>query len=36
MIIIAALVTVLRQREFSHVAALGIFTAFLVIAATRS
>jgi hypothetical protein len=36
MIIVAALVTVLRQRGFSHVAALGVFTAFLVIAATPS
>ena len=33
-IIAAAIVTVLRRREFSHVAPLGAFAALLVLAAT--
>lgn len=32
-IIAAAVVTVLRHREFSHLAPLGVFTALLVLAA---
>ena len=36
MIIAAAIVTVLRRRELSHTAPLGVFAALLVIAATTS
>ena len=33
-IIVVAIVTVLRRREFSHMAPLGVFAALLVLAAT--
>ena len=36
LIIAAAIVTVLRRREFSHTAPLGAFAALLVLAATTS
>ena len=35
-VIAAAIVTVLRRRELSHMAPLSVFTALLVIAATTS
>ena len=35
-IIAIAIVTVLRRREFSHTAPLGVFAALLVLAATTS
>ena len=35
-IIAAAIVTVLRRREFSHTAPLGLFAALLVLTATTS
>ena len=35
-IIAAAIVAVLRRREFSHTAPLGVFAALLVLAATTS
>lgn len=35
-IIAAALVTVLRRREFSHAAPLGVFAALLMLATTTS
>ena len=35
-IIAVAVVTILRRREFSHTAPLGIFAALLVLAATTS
>jgi len=35
-IIAAAIATVLRRREFSHIAPLGVFAALLVLAATTS
>ena len=35
-IIAVALVTILRRREFSHAAPLGVFAALLVLAATTS
>ena len=35
-IIATAIVTVLRRREFSHTAPLGVFAALLVLAATTS
>ena len=35
-VIAAAIVTVLRRREFSHTAPLSVFTALLVIAATTT
>ena len=35
-IIAAAIVTVLRRREFSHTAPLGVFAALLVLAVTTS
>jgi hypothetical protein len=35
-IIAAAIVTVLRRREFSHAAPLGMFAGLLVVAATTS
>jgi hypothetical protein len=36
MIIAVAVVTVLRRREFSHTAPLGVFAALLLLAATAS
>ena len=36
LIITAAIITVLRRREFSHTAPLGVFAALLVLAATTS
>ena len=36
LIIAAAILTVLRRREFAHAAPLGVFAALLVLAATTS